>query len=30
MNVQSSPGFDPFSTSFIKHAEKIIYSGWSW
>jgi len=24
MNVQSSPGFDPFSTSFIKHAEKII------
>jgi hypothetical protein len=27
MNVQSSPGFDPFSTSFIKHAEKIIYSG---
>ena len=24
MNVQSSPGFDPFSTSFIKHAEKTI------
>jgi len=24
MNVQSSPGFDPFSTSFIKHAEKKI------
>jgi hypothetical protein len=24
MNVQSSPGFDPFSTSFIKHTEKII------
>ena len=22
--VQSSPGFDPFSTSFIKHAEKTI------
>jgi len=27
MNVQSSPGFDPFSTSFIKHAEKIIQDG---
>jgi hypothetical protein len=24
MNVQSSPGFDLFSTSFIKHAEKTI------
>ena len=24
MNVQSSPGFHPFSTSFIKHAEKTI------
>jgi hypothetical protein len=24
MKVQSSPGFDPFSTSFIKHAEKTI------
>ena len=24
MNVQSSPGFDPFSTSFIKHADKTI------
>ena len=24
MNVQSSPGFDPSSTSFIKHAEKTI------
>ena len=24
MNVQSSPGFDPFSTSFIKHAEKTV------
>ena len=24
MNVQSSPGFDPFSFSFIKHAEKTI------
>jgi len=24
MNVQSSLGFDPFSTSFIKHAEKTI------
>jgi len=22
MNVQSSPGFDPFSNSFIKHTEK--------
>jgi hypothetical protein len=22
MNMQSSPGFDPFSTSFTKHAEK--------
>ena len=24
MNLQPSPGFDPFSTSFIKHAEKTI------
>jgi hypothetical protein len=24
MNVQSSPGFNPFSTSFITHAEKTI------
>jgi len=24
MNVQSSPGFDPFSASFIKHAEKMV------
>jgi len=24
MNVQSGPGFDPLSTSFIKHAEKTI------
>jgi len=25
--MQSSPGFDPFSTSFIKHAEKTIQDG---
>ena len=24
MNMQSSPGFDPFSASFIKHAEKTV------
>ena len=24
MNTQSSPGFDPFSASFIKHAEKMV------
>ena len=24
MNTQSSPGFDPFSASFIKHAEKTV------
>ena len=24
MNTQSSPGFDPFSASVIKHAEKMV------
>jgi len=24
MNTQSSPGFDPFSASFIKHAEETV------
>jgi len=24
MSTQSSPGFDPFSASFIKHAEKTV------
>ena len=24
LNMQSSPGFDPFSTSLIKHAEKTV------
>jgi hypothetical protein len=24
MNTQSSPGFDPFSASFIKHAEEMV------
>ena len=24
MNMQSSPGFDPFSASFIKHAEETV------
>jgi len=30
INVQSSPGFDPFSTSFIKHAEKTIQDDRAW
>ena len=30
MNTQSSPGFDPFSASFIKHAEKTVRDDRAW